>query len=281
MSIKAVQLFFIFGLVLCAAMAQAITATEVFNDAARAFSQGKYSESEEIFSRFLRLWPDHKLAEEAQKNLLISKARNIEKALFKHAEKLANEIEDELKKTEQDLSVETKAEVRLALSYARRAGRKYTWHEIANLSETTRNKIIVREWYTDPADDPMSSLSFANGILKSHKDKLTPEIESRILLIKSYALWHLLLSPLPLRANARIIKTWGDWPVHTALDKSLRQGFNLANSDIKKKIALLGFHLDCFRHKEVLSSGSSGLNNRWLTYISERGIHRQEAWCPR
>jgi tetratricopeptide (TPR) repeat protein len=281
MTKKAVQLIFILGLILCAARVQGITATEVFNDASRAFSQGKYSESEEIFSRFLRLWPEHKLAEEAQKKRLISKARNIEKAISDYAEKLGAEIENEIEKTAGELSDETRAEVQLALSYAKRAGRKYAWHEIANLPETTRNKIILREWYTEPASDPMGSLSFANELLKRQKDKLAPEIESRILLIKSYALWHLLLSPLPLRANARIIKTWGDWPVHTALDKSLRQGFNLANSDLKKKIALLGFHLDCFRHKEVLSSGSSGLNNRWLTYISERGIHRQEAWCPR
>lgn len=257
----------------------ASTSQEVFDNGKRALDLGKFPESEEIFSGFIAGWPDHKLTGQAKFYRLLAKARQIESSIAKSASLLHAEMAEELARLEKDFSAKDLAEIKTAIEFARSHTEPQGWEELARFSDADLKQALTWKWHGSPTANPVQTLKFANDRLANFKNDSDPHLIAQINYLKALALWQIYLSPLSLEANAGILKTWNDWPVHNALEKAIRIGFNLGNRDIKKNVALLGFHYDCFRQRS--SAVSSGLKSRWLTYLSERGINLQEAWCPR
>jgi hypothetical protein len=253
----------------------AVTATEIYNDARRAYLNDRFVAAEEIFDKFIDTWPDHQLAKSANYYRLVCSAHNLELKLAETRNELANELKTNIKKLEAGEDEAQIALAELTAEYAHKGD--FNWDKMTKLTDEQLLRVLKKEWYCEPADSPLEVLKFSNK--KLSQKSLSAELKANIAYVKARALWQLVLSPLPTDLNARIIEMWGDWPVHKGMVKALNTAFTLGDSEIKKKIALLGFHFDCFRHKGVKSSCTSGLD--WLTYLSERGISRQEVWCPR
>jgi hypothetical protein len=261
--------------------ALALTSSQVYTNARNAFSMGNFCEAEELFTRFCRLWPEHKLTDSAIRFKVISQARSIDKKIDNYRKELLANLEKEYIDIENNLSASAKSEVVMALDRGKGSDESFNWSYVNQLSNEDLLRVLTRGWHPSPYKQPIESLTFLNKKLTNEKDHLEPALESRLLLLKAHALWQVSLSPLPQHANSRILKVWNDWPVHKALNKTLNKGFNLSSDNLKREFALLGLHYDCFRHKGVASSVLSGLKSRWLDYLRERGITTGEAWCPR
>jgi hypothetical protein len=279
---KVAKLLILTGMFFWSGNLFAITASEIYNDALRAYKLGNFSESEESFDRFLKTWPNHKLEKSARFHRTICKAKTIEQKQKAYTQQLVASLAADLASIKDDFSASELSQARLSLLQAEKKNGSFSWNELKNLGNDDLNRILTNSNSMDPVHSPISALEFVNHRERNFYTDARPELIATLSILKARALWQLLLSPLSLNANARILKTWGDWPVHNSLDKSLRIGFAHGDIEQKKKIALLGFHFDCFRHKGVISSSnSSDLKSRWLTYLSERGTNLQEVWCPR
>ena len=282
MTIKSVQPVAVFFLLALAASAFCSTSEEVFNQAHRSYELGKYIEADEVFTRFLQGWPDHENADKARYLRLISRSRTIESRIEKDVKNVHQSLEQEYSALNKKFSDKELAEARLAVEYVQNGAKPYSWALLSNIPEEQLNIVLARGWHPEPGTQPIKVLEFVQSAERNNKNHSNSQLAARIQYLKALALWQLVLSPLAAEANSDIIKAWNDWPVHNALDKALRIGFNLGNSDIKKKVALLGLHFDCFRHKEALHGRLAGsLKSRWFSYLSDRGINLQEAWCPR
>ncbi len=279
---KVVQLIMMFILAAQAVSLFAADSQTTFNNGKRAFDLGKYSESVEILSGFIAAWPDHELVHEARRIKLTARARTLNDTIAKLNQSLHKDLLGELEQLRKEFSDKDLREPMLAVQFISAGAKEFSWENLKNFSNQDLTEVLRNKWHPEPFLAPIQVLEFVNYHEKNCKNHSDPELLALINYLKAQSLWQLLLSPLSLEANARILKTWGNWPVHNSLDQALRTGFNFGSPDIKKNVALLGFHFDCFRHKGVVSSSiSSGLNSRWLTYLSERGINLQEAWCPR
>lgn len=279
---KAVHYFFVFILLALSASAFGLSSDDLFQNGKTAFDMGNYSESAEIFSRFIAAWPDHKLVDDARLLRLNARSRTIAQQISTQNQELYREMSQELELLQKKFSNKDLAEATLAVQYAARGALPYSWEDLKNISNQDLNTILQHKRHPEAFSAPIQVLEFIHFRDNNNKSQSDPHLQALISYLKAQALWQMLLSPLSAEANARILKTWGDWPVHNALDQALRTGFNLGSPEIKKNVALLGFHFDCFRHKGLVKSSiSSGLNSRWLTYLSERGTNLQEVWCPR
>ncbi|GAB4279426.1 MAG: hypothetical protein Kow0029_23290 [Candidatus Rifleibacteriota bacterium] len=243
---------------------------------------GNFAEAEEIFSTFIKTWPEHKLIEKAKYLRTLSQAKTLDYKVETYRKSLI----DNLKAAENELSPDYKAKDKLEIYLTINESFNYQshqrWDEMKQMSDEALLTLLRRGWFPDPALNPIKTLEFVNYRESMCKKNTIAELKARLGLIKATALWQIFLSPLSLSANARILKTWGDWPVHNALIKALNDGFNFGNVDIKKKVALIGYHYDYFRDKDSCANNKpSDLKSRWFTYLSERGINLQEAWCPR
>ena len=272
---KFMRLFIIFALSLVCTHLYGITATEVFNDAKRAYLNDRFVAAEELFANFIETWPEHSLARSADYYLIICSAHNLDQRIAAIKKESADKLLNEINSLEDDMSDSKIALAELAVNYVQKGD--FAWDDMQKLSDDKLLRVLKKGWYPSPADSPLAVLKFVSPKLK--EKSLSAELKASLAYIKALALWQMVLSPLPTDLNARIIKMWGDWPVHKSLAKTLNTAFTLGDSEIKKKIALLGYHFDCFRHKGVKSSCTSGLD--WFSYLSERGISRQEVWCPR
>ncbi|MFZ5949706.1 MAG: tetratricopeptide repeat protein [Candidatus Rifleibacteriota bacterium] len=281
MAKKLVQLVILVAMVVQSTGLIAVSSTAVFDEAQRAFNLGNYTEAEEIFSRFIAAWPDHEKASQAKYHRLIARSRSANRILSEQASSLNQELTSELATIRKEFTDTELAEVEAAITYSGQSG-NLTWEQLSRLTNNDLSGVISRQWYPDPAMSPLDTLKFANHWLARNNNDSDPQLKAAVSYIKALALWQMLLSPLSIEANSLILKTWEDLPVHSALDKAIRTSFDLGDIDLKKKVALLGFHFDWFRHKGLVQSGkASGLKSRWLTYLSQRGCNLQEAWCPR
>ncbi len=281
MAKKLVQLVILVAMVVQTTGLIAVSSTAVFDEAQQAFNLGNYTEAEEIFSRFISAWPDHEKTSQAKYHRLIARSRSTSRILSEKANSLTQELTSELSTIQKEFTESELAEIEAAITYSSQTG-NLTWAQLSRLSDQTLSGVLSREWYPDPAKSPLDTLSFANQWLRKNNNHSDPQLMAMINYIKARALWQMLLSPLSTDANTLILKAWGDLPVHNAFNKAIRASFDLGDIDLKKKVALLGFHFDWFRHKGFVQSGkTSGVKSRWLTYLSQRGYNLQEAWCPR
>ncbi|MGM0600255.1 MAG: hypothetical protein ACQETH_10615 [Candidatus Rifleibacteriota bacterium] len=272
---KFIRLLIIVGLLAACPQLYAVTATEIYNDARRAYLNDRFNAAEEVFDNFIDTWPDHKLAESAHYYRTICSAHNLEEKMSDRKIELAEELEKAINSIDNKEADANIALAELTAEYALKG--EFDWARMLQLTDRQLLRVLKKEWYPSPAESPLEVLKFSAE--KLNDKSLSAELKANVAYVKARALWQLVLSPLPTDLNARIIKMWGDWPVHKSMVETLNTAFALGDSEIKKKIALLGFHFDCFRHKGVKSSCTSGLD--WLSYLSERGISRQEVWCPR
>lgn len=259
----------------------AITAPEIFTDGKRAFDNGRWQECEEVLSRFLETWPDHKLKSEALFYKTISSTRNYARAADEQLKKAANDWNVAMASLTVELPGRDLTELEVAIRIAG-GNPPETWEAIKDLSPVELKHYLARSWHPDPTSTPLETLKWSTSWLKKHTSKsIEPELSGKISLLRCKAMWNFLLSPLSIHANSNILKVCGYWPVHTCFEKELQTGFDNGDPAVKREIAFLGYHYDFFRNRGVVRSDVTPLNSRWYTYLSERGINLQEAWCPR
>lgn len=268
-------------MMLISVQGSAITSTELYSDATRAFNNARWQEAEEIFTRLISTWPDHLLKAKAMYYKAIASTRNVTERANASIAENAITWKAELEQLKAELPGQDLTELQVAIDIANRHNEKPQWQALSDLKPVELKHYLQRDWHPDAAGDPMATLAWSNSWLKKHKANLDPDLEGRIQLLRAQAFWQLALSPLSLRANSNILKTWECWPVHTRLEESLKRGFETGSPDIKRQIALLGYHFDHFRERGLADTGFADLKSRWYSYLSERGINLQEAWCPR
>lgn len=268
-------------MLLTAAQISAVTSTELYNDGTRAFKNARWQEAEEILTRFIDTWPDHLLRPQALYYKAIASTRNVNGRINASLASSAETWKNELTKLKSELPGQDLSELQVAIDIANRHNEQPSWKALSDLKPAELKHYMQRGWHPDSTTDPMAALAWSNDWLKKHTSALDPDLESRMQLVRAQAFWQLLLSPLSLNANSDILKAWGCWPVHNQLEKSLNRGFITGSADLKRQIALLGYHFDFFRERGLTDTSSATSKSRWYSYLSERGINLQEAWCPR
>jgi hypothetical protein len=259
----------------------AVTADDIFSDGIRAFDQARWQQAEEIFTRFLATWPDHELKTKALYYKATASTRNLDNSINSLLADKAEIWKEDLSNLEKDLPAEDLRELHTAIEIANQCNTAPSWSALSEASPIDLKHYLQRSWHPDPTLDPMATLAWSNKWLKNHTSHLDPDLESRMELLRARALWQVLLSPLSLHANSDILKVWECWPVQNRLEKSLKRGFATGNAEIKRKIALLGYHFDYFRDRRSTDTSAINPKSQWYSYLSQRGINLQEAWCPR
>lgn len=264
-------------LALAAGAAQAVTPEEVFQDGRRAFDLGYWQEAKEHFSHFNHAWPTHTLAPRALLMETLSDIRTghalAEKA---EAERLAEwtaryrilrEKFDEPELSELALVLQERADAPLAASLS----------ALLDFPPDRLAHLLDRGLVKPPAIDPMETLRWIHGWRQKFDRRCPAELRGRLALWRSKALWEVWLSPLPSRSLAAHLKKIDGWPVERALQRSLRQAFQEGDPGVKREAALLGVSVEAFAGVKLPVDPASD----WMSYLKSRGIHEQEAWCPR
>ncbi|PKL48132.1 MAG: hypothetical protein CVV42_10765 [Candidatus Riflebacteria bacterium HGW-Riflebacteria-2] len=275
------KIIIMLALALITAQAFAITSSEIYSDGTRAFNSARWQEAEEIFTRFIDTWPDHMLKSKALYYKTIASTRNVTSSINKTMSENAITWKAEMAKLQVDLPGTDLTELQVAIDIANRHNEEPDWQSLSQLKPIELKHYLQRGWHPDAAVEPMATLAWSNDWLKNNTSGLDPDLESRIQLLRARAFWQLSLSPLSLSANSVILKIWKCWPVHEHLQTALDRGFTTGDPEIKRQIALLGYHFDVFKDRGLLDTGPDNLKSRWYSYLSQRGINHQEAWCPR
>lgn len=259
----------------------AITAPEVFNDGKRAHNLGHWHEAEEIFTRFLETWPDHHLKDQALMHRIMASARNYDHKMKAHSLTLTSKLKADMQSIEKTADKNDLIELKMAIMRAESPDSPLTWKKMEKLSPTELLHVFKRGWHPDPATNPVKTMGWAYNWKSAQSTQIFPELDAHINRIEALALWQLRLSPLSVSANSDIIKTWGYWPVHSALDKAIERSFNLGCPTIRREMALLGYSKSLIRGDFLRSHEEPQTRNKWYIYLADRGINLQEAWCPR
>lgn len=278
---RAIRILFLIAALMSNSSAIAITPSEIFNDGKRAFNNSRWIEAEEKFETFLNTWPEHHLRYEAIYYQSISDTRSFKE---KYNRLLSEKIfiwKANLEKIEKELPDKDAIELRVAIAFVEGNNTVFDWKILKELSPLDLKHYINREWYPNPSISPMKTLEWVHEWLKNNKLPIDPDLKSKLCLLQAKALWQMVLSPLSLSANSAILREWGYWPVYSHLNKVLNDGFLVASPNIKRQIALLGYHVDYFRDHDIEDSPIVVSDNHWYRYLSERGINLQESICPR
>ncbi len=264
-------------LALASGSLQAITPEEVFQDGRRAFDLGHWQEAKEHFAHFLHAWPTHTLTPRA---LLMETLADIRsgKAVTEKAEadrlaewsaryRTLREKFDEPELSELALVVQGREDAALAGSSS----------ALLELPPDRLAHLLDRGLVKPPAADPEETLRWIHGWRQKFDRRCPAELRGRLALWRSKALWEVWLSPLASRALTATLRQWGEWPVEKALQRSLRQAFQEGDPAVKREAALLGVSVEAFAGVRLPVNPASD----WLVYLKSRGIHEQEAWCPR
>lgn len=264
---------------ICTTSAFGITPTGQYNSGKRAFLLGHWQESSEIFTRFLKTWPSHILSTKANYFKAVAEIRS-SKSLndIEHQNKIA-ELEKILANTKEKLPEFDTSDLEVYIQSEKNT--HWTEDVLSSLPEQKLMHILARRWYPEPQKFPIKTLEWITRWKKSHKRSINPKLDAKISYIKALALWEFLLSPLSKDANMVILKTWGCWPVHTAFEEALDNGFSKGSPSLKRDVALLGYHYEYFLHNSFLQNKRCVKNNHWYSYLKTRGISDKEAWCPR
>lgn len=268
------------SLVFCCSLGLALTPLDVFNDGRRAFDLGRWQESSEIFSRFMTTWPDHKLHYDALYYFSLASARTLHERSREYSDSLVDDLASAIGTLSIELPGKDLTELKTAVKLSRVSSMPATWSELNNLSPVELKHYLKRGWYPEPQSTPLETLCWAHTWQTQNKLAVSPDLKAEIALIKALALWKIMLSPLSLSANSDILKTWKCWPVHTSFENEVNYGFQNGTPEIRRELALLGYSYDCFKNGGFAKE-SAPKRSRWYTYLSERGINLQEAWCPR
>ncbi|HNW34394.1 MAG TPA: hypothetical protein PKM25_05640 [Candidatus Ozemobacteraceae bacterium] len=258
-----------------------ITPDDVFQTGQRAYLLGHWQEAASGFRRFLETWPGHKLQAESNRYLLLSEAR----AGFAHVQREYEESRLasltsglaflKQKLPEADL---TELEVERQVLNSRLFPVNASTPAVLTLLPEQLAHFMKRDVFPAPADDPRGTLTWIHGWKARHGNKAPAPLLATLDLWRAKALWQILLSPLPASRLEPDLKSMGEYPVHGAFIRSLKQAFRNGEPDVKREAALLG-----------VCSAMLASDNRhdlcsikeWKTYLDDRGNHLEGAWCPR
>ena len=261
----------------------AITPTEVFNDGKRALSLSNWQEANEYFAKFLKTWPEHKLFNQAYYYRYLAESRYLDQQFKQEFSAKIDNLTHALKNIEKNTPELDTTELKLAIQNLKKFNTPWTGEELSKLNQADLLHCMSHNWIPNPGTHPMKTLQWITNWKRSNQEQLNTALKARLYHVQAQALWQIFLSPLPKSANTRILKSWGFWPVHRALEEALDIGFSAAAPSQKRELALLGYHFDLFCHgSTLLKKQSSSLDHsRWYNYLQERGINSKEGWCPR
>ncbi len=274
--------FLILSLILLLALppwAFSFTPNEVFEDGRRAFLLGHWTEADAQFQKFLNTWPAHALANRALYFETLSKLRKErEIKLEEEFQKIAS-LSNTLRFLKDNLPNEDFSEMEIALRSMKREleHSPASAPELVTLSPDLLLHALRRGWAPDPEGDPFGTLSWIRGWKSAHsRDVVPPALSGTLELMRAKALWRFLLSPLPARHFADILKTWGELPFHDSLLLSLKKALQTGDSETKRQAALLAVSVEYAERWRFPREDSE-----WMRYLKERGIHESEAWAPK
>ena len=271
---------FLLALIFCCDVLLAVSPLEVFNDGRRAFDLGRWQEASETFSRFMTTWPDHKLHYEALYYFSLAAARTLSQRSQEYSDGLVDDLASAIGTLTVELPGKDLSELRAAVKLSRADSQPSAWSELSGLTPVELLHHLRRGWHPAPHKTPLETLHWGQTWQQQNKQGVSPDLQARIALLKAQALWQIMLSPLSMSANSDILKTWKCWPVHSYFESQLNYGFQHGTPEIKRDLALLGYNYDCFKRGGFGRAGEP-IRSRWFSYLSERGINLQEAWCPR
>jgi len=258
-----------------------ITPEEVFQDGRRAFELGHWAEAKEHFYLFGQSWPSHPLVVQALllESLSELRARPAEDTLAK-ADRLAS-LSVRLKLFREKLPGQELSELETALQVETSgASLLATGTGILAFPPKKLDHLLNRNLIQNPSQDPIGTLSWIRQWRRRYPSGYPAGLVGKLEMMRSKALWILLLSPLPARKSSAILKTWGAWPLGVALNRSLNKAFQDGSLDVKREASVLGVSVDWILKNRKENQGLQE-DSKWMRYLRERGIHEAEAWVPR
>ncbi|NLI77461.1 MAG: hypothetical protein GX442_13595 [Candidatus Riflebacteria bacterium] len=264
-------------LALAGGAVQAITPEEVFQDGRRAFDLGHWQEAREHFSHFNHAWPTHTLGPRALLMETLADIRSGKNLAEKaEAERLA-EWSARYRVLREKFDAPELSELALVIQGREDAPLAASASALLDFPPDRLAHLLDRGLVKPPAVDPMETLRWIHGWRQKFDRRCPAELRGRLALWRSKALWEIWLSPLPSRSLAAQLQKIAGWPVEKALQRSLREAFQEGDPAVKRESALLGLSVEAFAGVRLPVDPSSD----WMTYLNSRGIHEQEAWCPR
>jgi len=255
-----------------------LSPTGQFNSGRRAFMLGHWQEANETFSKFIKIWPDHSLSIKAIYFKTISEMRSAKAdSLEINVRKLAS-LTQILNLVKEKLPNFDTSELNITIKGAKNS--HWDIKALVTLPQAELMHVIDRNWHPKPSIHPLKTLEWISRWETLNNKEIRPDLDANIHYIKALALWQIVKSPLAKDANISIIKAWGSWPVHTALEEALDIGFSKGDPSLKREVALLGYHYEYFSHDIVTRAKKRVKKSRWYTYLNGRGLNHKEAWCP-
>ncbi len=257
----------------------AITPEEVYQDGRRAFTLGHWREAREHFDRFTQTWPDHSLVTDAQLLGSLADLRSRQEIRDQQdADHLAS-LTARYRALRDKVSVSEIAELAVAVEEPALRQKAASASQLVHLSPGELQHLLNRGLLPAPAADPVGTLSWIHAWRAIHDGRCPAALRGQLDLWRARSLWAVRLSPLAAQANAERLFRLGCWPLEPALDRFVRSAFRQGNPDVKREAALLGISAQELSTRRP-GRGRSGRSD-YLTYLQERGIHSEEAWCPR
>lgn len=257
----------------------AVSPAEVFENGRRAQVLGHWNESFHHMQIFLETWPDHSLSDEALHYQTIADIRRQPILDTLHRKQIADTWQAALDRLKIALPDQDYSEIEVGIRVMTRESNADV--PVSELLATPADRMAHmsrRGLLPDPEANPISTLEWVSKWLARNKNLPDSDLESSLHLMTAQALWRIVLSPLAAEGNSSRLKQLGFWPIDKAVRSSLDRAFSGGNLDTKRKAAILGHSFE-----RLLGSNhrrGTSHETKWLKYLSERGIHHKEAWCP-
>jgi len=256
----------------------AITPGEVFEDGKRAFNLGKWQEARDSFRAFEIAWPTHALVDRALMYLTLAEIRGERDFIQQERRDQLASYSNRLVRLKDKLPDEDLTEIEAAIELLQASfgeGKLASPAAVLRLEPKLLKHFLDRGWFPAPADRPIETLRW----IALYRDQF-PNLKDLPLLAalelkQARALWQVYLSPLPRQGFVAILKGWKLWPVSDALRRSLQKAFSIGDLTVKREAALIGVSLESLERIDRRADDSY-----WYRYLSDRGIHSTEAWCP-
>lgn len=254
-----------------------LTPGEVFEDGRRAFLSGHWLESKDFFSRFNEMWPVHSLAARSLYYGTLADLRGEKEKDQLFEQQRIGSLSAIIKALSDKLPGENLTELKTGLEFLqiRNGQPPASPTQFLQLKPEELAHAINRGVFPPQKQSPFATLEAIRRWSEKHPTVQGP-FKGRLELLKAKALWKIRLSPLPTAVFMNTLKSWGEWPVHKAIRRSLTDAFTLGEIDVKREAALLGV---CSGNLESQQKKNQ-MESVWYTYLREKGINLSEAWCP-
>ncbi len=267
--------------------ATAITPDEIYNMGRHSFLVARYPEAISRLNQFCDMWPDHELVPQARRLKLMAEVRTEDARIAAEQATRARSWLNESNRLSKVLEPSEKAEVMAAAAIVTRTPLDLASAAVA-LEPTHLLHLLQRGWEPEKLETPHTVLSWLQAWQKKWAGVHHPApLDDLLNLMQIRQLLRYQASPLPLLANANILKAWKCWPIADAIGRALDRAYASADLDIKRQACLLGLGWLAMKYPSDGSVGSGHYDKRdrgrdkiWRRYLDERGVHNQEAWFP-